>query len=294
MNNILDLTERKEVSPLTSFEYHTYTSDPATSYEVNKLIRFTIPFQDVYTLPAESYLRVEGKFIKPANFRDSFPNHTKLAVNSVAHLFSEIRYELNGLVVDKTFLPGISTTLKTVTSQDSHTANLRGHDYFNRYTGEFTILVRLKDLLGFCEDYQKIILNAQQDLILIRDKDDRNAYVSKNPNQKLEITNITWHVPHIKVNDLERSKLEKIVKPIEISFRTWELHRLGHIDRQATKHTWTLGNFRQRPLFAMLAFQTNRSHLLTQDASVFDHCHLRNAKLYSITNHIPTRTLMSN
>ena len=58
-------------------------------------------------------------------------------------------------------------------------------------------------ILGFAEDYQRIIVNAKHELILTRSNDDRNAVeqpaaaISAKEMFKFTITKIEWLMPNI-------------------------------------------------------------------------------------------------
>ncbi|KAK9680978.1 hypothetical protein QE152_g38680 [Popillia japonica] len=77
----------------------------------------------------------------------------------------------------------------------------------------FSAAIQLKFLLGFAEDYNKIIINASQELILVRSKTDDNSYKSDGTKKaSFEIEKIEWRVPHISVNDESRMKLLEILR----------------------------------------------------------------------------------
>src|SRR5205809_4604978 len=95
---------------IASKEYHTYLPYASTSYKNDDEIRIPIFNQDSYTLPCDSFLVLEGNVErKPAG---TLGNNTKIVENGFAHLFSDIRYELNGIVIDQTKNPGIASTMK--------------------------------------------------------------------------------------------------------------------------------------------------------------------------------------
>jgi len=98
----------------------------------------------------------------------------------------------------------------------------------------FTGCVPLKHLFGFCEDYKKILLNCNQQLILNRTSTDLDAIhvvgesateaISKNRKITIELTKVVWKMPIIRVSDKE--KLTKVVvscKTLSCAFRTWDL-----------------------------------------------------------------------
>jgi len=270
---------------ITSSQYHTYLPYASTGYGTDDEIRIPIQNREALTLPSESYLIIEGNFDKPVvNPPVAFPATTKLSYNGLAHLFSEIRYELNGVVIDQTKNPGVTTSLKGYISYDTDEQKIKTTEYMDANTGQFQIVVPLNHLFGFCEDYRKILLNIRQELVLIRANVNTNAYESAANDHTLEITKISWRMPHIMVSDSERLRLLKILNSdpwLAMGFMTWELHELPQVNR-TTKHTWTVRTSPklETPRYIIFAFQNNRKNTLGQTASEFDNCNLTTAKLY--------------
>ncbi|KYQ53253.1 hypothetical protein ALC60_07616, partial [Trachymyrmex zeteki] len=94
-----------------------------------------------------------------------------LGNNCVDFLFDEIRYELNGMEIDRNRNVGITSTLKnyvTVSSDKRVILRNAGWDAQTTAAGYFNFCVPLYVLLGFCEDYRRVVINARHELILIR------------------------------------------------------------------------------------------------------------------------------
>jgi hypothetical protein len=80
-------------------------------------------------------------------------------------LISDIRYLLNGIEIDKTRNVGYSSFLKGITSfsqNDARRINNSGwseNDFFEDIAdnGSFNIILPLNMLMGFFEDYRKIL-----------------------------------------------------------------------------------------------------------------------------------------
>lgn len=150
--------------------------------------------------------------------------------------------------------------------------------------GYFNFCVPLKILLGFAEDYKKIIINAKHELILTRSRTDNNAVLSAVDDVKFVISKLQWRVPHITTSNEEKLKLLKFVesgKPIKISFKSWELHEYPLLPINTTQ-SWSIKTTNQleKPRFAIFALQTNRKDDKTKDYSRFDHCNLTDFKLH--------------
>lgn len=99
---------------ITNLQYHTYTPY-TTSYNNNDEVRIAIQAQDLYVLPSQSYLQIDFSVTEndneairaavaeaaatAANLNN--PLHIAFVHGFISHLFSEIRYELNGIEIDK-------------------------------------------------------------------------------------------------------------------------------------------------------------------------------------------------
>jgi len=68
--------------------------------------------------------------------------------------------------------------------------------------------VLLNTLLGFCENYKRVGVNAHHELILIRARSDNN-YLVGNPTTEPEIDlfKLQWRMPHIILNEVNKLAL---------------------------------------------------------------------------------------
>ena len=104
MSIILDVANTPTFdNRITKIELHTYNPYANTTFDNNDEITIHIQQQDLYTLPSESFLYVEGRGTLTA--QDAIgPATSATAVldnNCVAFMFDEIRYELNGVEIDR-------------------------------------------------------------------------------------------------------------------------------------------------------------------------------------------------
>ena len=113
---------------------------------------------------------------------------TQLVNNAICHLFEEIRYELNAIEIDRSKNVGLTTLMKNYISQSPSQKSLLENagwiDNDHRITdvnGYFDISISLSMLLGFAEDYRRIIVNAKHELILTRANDDNNTVLQAPP-----------------------------------------------------------------------------------------------------------------
>jgi hypothetical protein len=273
---------------ITKNDYHTYNPYANTTFGHSDEIRIPIQQQDLYTLPYESYLYIEGKLTKQAQ---AVGVNVTLGRNCVAFLFDEIRYELDGVEIDRNRNVGITSTLKNYVSlslDESVTMkNAAWGDTTDAMSpdGYFNFCVPLSMLLGFCEDYKRIVLNARHELILLRSRNDNNSLEGSSALQpKIELFKIQWRMPHVILNDVNKLSLLKTLETgryLSMSFRSWDLYEFPLL-QSTTKHLWTVKTATnlERPRYVIFALQTGRKNTMSKDVTQFDVCNLTNVKLY--------------
>lgn len=308
MNPILNVTEDVQFdNTIAGLEYHSYLPYVGTSFGHNDEIRIPLHQTDVYTLPSDSYLYFEGEIANTAG-SGQVPTTLKLVNNFICHLFDEIRYEINGQIIDRVRNPGITVTLKNLISLNpSESTRLFNAgwtiDNSATYTldkNKFNICIPVNTLLGFFEDYKKILLNLKQELVLLRTANDINAIIESTGSNTTEIkfTKIIWKVPHVSVNDHSRLRLLSIIdkaRDINIAFRSWELHELPSVPA-STKNAWAIKSAAQmeKPRYIIFALQTKRRGQLKSNSSLFDHCNFTNAKLFLNAQQYPYDNMQIN
>ncbi|XP_018394838.1 PREDICTED: uncharacterized protein LOC108773503 [Cyphomyrmex costatus] len=175
---------------IVKIETHTYNPYANTTFGYSDEIRIPIQHQDLYTLPCESLLYIEGKFVVQRK-EGSTNEPPRLPNNCVAFMFDEIRYELDGVEIDRNRNVGITSTIKnyvSLTVERNKTLENAGWKIaffldalFDRTTTtseEFNFGVPLNVLLGFCEDYKRIVINARHKLVLIHARNDNNCVIA--------------------------------------------------------------------------------------------------------------------
>lgn len=263
-----------------------------TTYNYNDEIRIAVEGERP-TLPCESYVYVTGRLLK----QDGTVSKTaKFINNGISHLFSEVRLELNGVTIDSVTKPGMTSTMKGIISYTPNQLKRLQNAGWNpsgtsaslpRTTdGRFSVCLPLSMLLGFGEDYKKIILNIRQELVLIRASNDNNAIINPTADEKMvvHLDKISWAIPHILGNlqtELALAKyMEKNLDTV-LKFRPAELHTKTGLPN--TKFfTWNLKSVKksQSPLYIIIAFQKKREGRVDSDTSLFDHCNIRNVNAY--------------
>ncbi|KAG5307264.1 MMP7 protein, partial [Acromyrmex insinuator] len=197
-------------------ETHTYNPYANTTFGYSDKIRIPIQ-QDLYTLPCESFLYVEGKFsTKKRDGNTSEQQPPKLSNNCIEFMFDEIRYEIDGVEIDRFRNVGITSTIKnfiSLTSNKSIMLENAGWDgtmhlFHTTLSDDFNFCVPLNTLLGFCEDYKRIVINARHELILIRARNDNNCVVAhESVEPKITLSKIQWKMPHVVLNDVNKLEL---------------------------------------------------------------------------------------
>lgn len=275
-----------EDESITRFEYHNVVPYSSNAYNNNDEIRFKIHQQDIISLPCESRLFFEGTLASA----EALVPGDGLVNNAMAHLFSEIRFELNGVVVDRVRNPGITSLMKNLASFSTHDMVRMGNSSFAidyPQDEKFSFCVPLKTLSGFFEDYQKVLVHASQELILVRSRTDTNAYVDTVGDKNIELTLniIQWQVPFLSVNDSYRLNLLNVLqqkRPLQIGFRSWQLYEYPNISHTTSSISWPvrLSSATEKPRFLIVGFQTDRKDKLKVSASRFDTCDIRQMRLF--------------
>ncbi|XP_044013982.1 uncharacterized protein LOC122856368 [Aphidius gifuensis] len=219
-----------------------------------------------------------------------------------------MRYELNGVLVDKSKNVGITTTIKNYLSINSRENNenagwLNGPEQMMLTDGNgyFDLCIPLKMFFGFAEDYQKIIINAKHEIIPVQSRSDLNLIVrdvatfQEEVKFDLKITKVGWLVPYVTLSKRNKMEMMKYIQKdpvISIGFRTWELYEYPLLPT-TNHHIWTVKTSTQleKPYYVILAFQTNRKNVWHADAARFDHCNITNVKLYLNSQIFPYRNL---
>ncbi|KAL6256671.1 hypothetical protein P5V15_012788 [Pogonomyrmex californicus] len=138
---------------IVKIETHAYNPFANTTFGYSDEIRIPIQQQDLYTLPYESFLY--GKLTKDRIVEGS---DVVLGNNVLAFMFDEIRYELDGMEIDRNRNVNITSMFKHyITTSSNRSVILRnaGWDARTSADGCFNFCVPLYSLLEFCEDYKR-------------------------------------------------------------------------------------------------------------------------------------------
>lgn len=279
-------------SSITSMEYHAY-NPYTTAFNNNDEIRIAIQQQDLYVLPSESVIYIEGTV---TSVNPDVNENLQWSPNHAFFMFDDIRYEINGIEIDRCKNVGISATMKGIVSipkQSAQAVSLSSFAFSGAITENFSYCIPLKMIFGFAEDYKKIIMNMKHELVLIRSRNDLNCFVGSIDNKRINLSKIQWRIPHVQVDDYTKLQLLKQIeenKSISMNFRSWDLNEYPILP-QNQKNIWAIktSNSLHKPRYVLFGLQTNRNAVIEQHAGTFDHCFLTEVKLYLNSIYYPDR-----
>jgi len=272
---------------------HSYVPHNTLAINNSDEIRISINNQDLITLPSKSYLYIKGEISKYD--KGHFTN------NAFAFLFDEIRYEIAGKEIDIVRNPGITTLMKILCSYNkTNKLSNAGFDTDSNLTefqkdGKFSACIPLELLMGVFEDFDKVLVNVKQELVLKRSKNDLNCILvtdqAATEAPKITLKSIQWVMPHIIPSDGEKLQLQKMLlqsKTLQIAFRSLELHVLPAYP-STTRHTWSVKTSSQleKPRYIIFGFQTDREGKAKKRCYEFDHCKLKNFKVFLNSEYYP-------
>jgi len=321
--DILNITEKPEIDEsIEKYEYHSY--EPITGTDLNRPgeIRINIETQDLFTHPSESYLVFDGKLVK--NVDDAVyadVDVIMLTNNAMVHLFNNIIYQLSGQEIESLFHPGQATTMFGLlkfpgdfqkstglnqvwfndTGATAHLENNTGFGVQQEYIiqkpdpkGTFSFRVPLKNIFGFCDDYEKVVYGFKHELTRVRKGDNDAIFktgavaavgdvpaIAEPDDGKIVLTKLSWYMPHVLPNDQEKLTLYKTIESksnIPVGYRMVQCDSISVT--QTRNFTWRLSvkSAPEKPrwIIVALAFQTDKSGNQEHNPSIFDHCNLTN------------------
>lgn len=284
--DILEVNEDVDFNNnIIEYEYFNFHPTNITALNENDEVRIPVHTQDCYVLPCKSYILITGQILTTTNAN----YEGKIAINGFVHLFEDIRFLINGEIIDRTRNPGIATLMKAICCyNDAQSKNLQNagwnhlaEDVKMLKDGKFNASIPLNHLLGFAEDFEKILINARMELVLLRSKDTTNVTIGDQ--SVIKLSSIQWSVPIIKVSDQVRLSLIKTLevdKPLPVAFRSWQLHEYPNVP-QASEFTWNVTTVPQlqKARFVIIGLQTNRE-TTAANPSQFDLCAITDVKLF--------------
>ncbi|KAJ8980682.1 hypothetical protein NQ317_006078 [Molorchus minor] len=282
---------------IEDYQFHSYQTYISGNIGFNDEIRIPIQDLDAYTAPGDSYLYIEGKLLQENGNK---PVKLEFINNGVSFLFRELRYELNGIVVDSVRNVGLTSTLKNYLSyNENESVVLQNAGWFPKKIIPTDLKTNPNDTKIISDDdgnfniFKKIIVNMKQELVLIRSSNDLDCIYSNDLNElpKITITKLFWKVPHVSVSMVEQLRLTKLLnKNVElpIRFRSWELIEYPALPH-STNHTWHVKTSTkvETPRHVIIAFQENVKGKVNSDMSKFTNCDLKNVRVFLNSERYP-------
>ncbi|XP_043469503.1 uncharacterized protein LOC122503133 [Leptopilina heterotoma] len=294
---------------IAHYEIHAHQRYASSSFNNSNEIRIAVQHQYLCILPSKSSLHIFGRLAK--NDGITLTENVHLSNNAVCFLFDEIRYELNGIEIDRCKYVGHTTIMKNYVSQTPTQINFIENAGYSRMTadarlvlenGYFDVTIPLSMIFGFAEDYKKIIMNAKHELILTRARSDMNAIIQTGQGGdeefKIFINKLEWMVPYVLPADNNKIKLLKFIEKdplISMSFRSWEIYEYPLLPA-SSKVLWQIKTSTQleKPRYVIVGFQTARKDKRKKHACHFDHCNITNVKLFLNSQYYPYGNLNLN
>ena len=310
MNGILRITD-PILSDNSIDKYEDIAYEPVAGTNLNSSgqdIRLTIETHDIFTHPSESYLIIEGELKKNDNNRYADGDPIALTNNGIMHLFKRIRYDLSGQEIENIVNVGQATTMLGLLKYPDDFSKSKGlnqlwykdttntavladnvgfkirHDYIitnSRPRGSFSFRIPLKHIFGFCGDYDKVVYGLKHNLTITRNSDNEAIYRGANAAAggalaagKVELTKITWFMPHVTPADQDKMELYKIIQrkeKIPVGYRMVQCDSAA-INQNVTSFGWRLSvkSSPEIPRFIIVGFQTGKEGNQEQNPSIFD------------------------
>ena len=193
VNSMLNIKEGLiEDDSIVSNEIYQYYPETGTQYNSPGNITISVNNSDTFFHPANSWLEFEGQLVEKAAGAVYTKDKVIALVNyGILYIFDLIKYTLNGTPIETVFNPGLVANILGLatfpdnfkqgmieswapdTSKDIAATNLgfKARQHFvlgseSSPVGSFRILVPLKRIFGFADDYEKILYGFNHGLIL--------------------------------------------------------------------------------------------------------------------------------
>ena len=325
MSSIFRITD-----PITSDDDEHFEYEPVTGTNINSVgdIRINIETEDLFTHPSESFLLIEGRLTKLEGTAYANADNISLTNNAMMYLFRDIWYELLGQEIERiNNLVQVTTMLGLLkysgdfsngsnqlwykdTTARAHPTNT-GWNERKMYIinnsdpkGTFSFRITLKQIFGFCEDYDNVVYGLKHTLALTR-TDDNNAIFRSNAidgggspvvaSGKITLSKISWFIPHVTPADKDKMELYKIIERTEklpVGYRMIQCTNASI--PQTNPFSWRLSvkSPSEVPRFIKVGFQTDKNNNQEQNPAIFDNVNVRN--IYAMLNfNLVERMVMS-
>ncbi|XP_070529826.1 uncharacterized protein [Cardiocondyla obscurior] len=176
-------------------------------------------------------------------------------------MFDEIRYELNGVEIDRNRNVGITSTLKNYISLTSDNAVMLQN------AGWSETSTTSEGFFNFC-----VPLNSKLE-------------------PEIELHKIQWRMSHVILNEVNKLSMLRTLdsgRYLSMTFRSWDLYEYPLL-QSTTKHSWAVKAATQleKPPYVIFALQTDRKNVMSKKSTIFDDCKLANVKLFLNSEYYP-------
>lgn len=282
-----DTIIKKEV-----YQYAPYTP----SFNASDEIRIAIQSKDSYLLPSESYIYMQVA-ATTAGVHGIADDQIFFINNFASFLFSDVRYELNGVEIDRVRNVGRASAMKLRTAArrsqlDGYAKLCKTHEATSPRGDAvkiYDVVIPLSVWFGFCDDYQKIIMNCKHELILNRSRDslDCTRGGGATPNSAIvtiAVQKIEWKMPHITLSDRIKLNMLNFLsknRKIIIQHRSMDMVEYPQLPL-TTSHMWSVKTVSHlnRPRYVVVGLQTNRKSVQVRSAEKFDACEVQEVRLH--------------
>lgn len=285
--DILNIKEKASFDDsLIAFEYYGFKPYNNTALNENDEIRISIQNENAYVLPSKSFIVLKGQITNETDqaYADKIVN------NGFCHLFEEIKINLNAETIDRVRNPGVTSLIKGICSYtDLDSTKLQNAGWIHPskdgvnllHNNKFNVCIPLSHIMGFAEDFTKIIINSKLELVLLRAKNSTN--VTNGATSKITLSDVEWMIPMVTVSDYQKLKLLQTLesdKPLTIDFRSWQLYEHPTLP-QATKISWNVTTTPQlqKPRFLIIGFQDDRNKH-DKNGAKFDLCNVNDVAVF--------------
>ena len=294
---------------IEAYNYRCYL--PSVGAKLNGEGEFSIdiyPSGDYFQL-AESFILFQGSIRKTVETPISATDEITFANGGPLHCFRLLSYSLNGTALESLYNPGVAVLLKTLATNhvdnsilncfekdtdasldiEKNTGFLTRFNYVTKKPvppGSFSILIPLKQIFAFVEDFHKVLMGVRQTIKFVR-RNDQDALCRNNNKFKTDcivnFTKVALFQPLLRPSDANRAKLLSFLKSKErFPVRFHENSLETFVLPQVQEATLNLGVRTSRPRFLLIALQTDRHDDQTKNPAVFDSVKIRN--IYATLN----------
>ena len=309
LEGILNISERlKSDDSIKSYQYAEYQPITGSQLNTSGQITITIENTDDFYHPRHSWLQIEGQLVKAVD-EGAYGDEDLITLtnNALMYLFTNIKYSLSDMEIESLNHPGVATTILGSlkysstfnkgpglmqcwypdTNTNAALANIGfaiRHGYIvtkPNPKGTFSFAVPLEHILGFCEDYDKVLYGVRHTLTLVRSTDDNDAILRAGAAAagKVKLSKLSWMMPKVQPSDEMKYQLYKHIESKDVLDVGFRMRQCNVIQiPQTTSMSWRLGvkTAPEKPRYIIVGIQTDKSGNQEHNAALFDHVNVTN------------------